>query len=74
VGDTFGGAKTSATPLTDVTGEGGTVAPSGQPEVSVLHADVPTGPQPNVPLAVISAGVLALGVALLALRRAARRA
>ena len=70
-----GGALTSPSAMTDTAGEpSNAIASTAQPELSVAPATVQSGPQPNVPLAAVSAVALLGGMALFVLRSAARRA
>jgi hypothetical protein len=64
-------AAGSPTPLTDLTGDAGSISVARVP-TSVPSPDVAIGPQLNAPVALLSAGALAFGVVLFALRRAAR--
>jgi hypothetical protein len=70
-----GGAKSTPAGISDTAAEpSAAVARSAEPELSVAPAVVETARQPNVPLAVVSAVILLLGVAVFVLRSAARRA
>jgi hypothetical protein len=74
-GQASGGASSAPTGMSDTAAEpSAAIASTAQPEISVAPAVVQNGPQPNVPLAVVSAAVLLIGIALFVLRSAARRA
>jgi hypothetical protein len=72
---TTASANPAASAAGDTTAEGGSGAYiTGVPDSAAPPVQVASGPQPNLPLAALSLAALVLGIALFALRRAARPA